>query len=409
MLRLIVENLRDAVFVFKDRKILYANQAALKLTGFSDAQLKNIDYSTLLEPGKAVELETLAEQSNRDCSREVLFNLVSKSGQSIPVAMVLNDERHDELGQLYIASVRDISIRQQLNDQLQRSEQEFRQIIENMPDTFYRTDAEGVLTMASPSCVRILGYPPEEVLGRKLIDFYYEPSGRDEVLAKLAASGGKPIQHDSALRHKDGHRVWVFTHLYARTDEQGNYIGVEGITRESTKRKLDEQRWLYAANHDFLTGLNNRGYLYTELERATKRAKRRNEELTLVYFDLDDFKPINDNHSHQAGDLVLTTIAQRVKQAFRDSDLLARIGGDEFAILFENAMTREQAAEVANELVRLCQLPVEFEGHPLQVSASAGVACFPRHGEDYRSLLESADRAMYQAKRSGKNQIALLD
>ncbi|RDE25005.1 diguanylate cyclase [Motiliproteus coralliicola] len=409
MLGLILDNQRDAVFAIKERKILYANRSASKLVGYSPEELLDSDFNLLVDKNEDQHLMALAQQRGRNQNREIQFDLIPKTGSSIPVATVLNHRYHDQLGHLFIASVRDLRLRKKLTKKIKRSEREFRQIIENLPDTFYRTDANGVITMLSPSSVRMLGYTPAEAIGTKLADYYYHPEDRDRVMQKLAESSGKPIQVDSALRHKEGHLVWVFSHLYARTDEDGNFIGVEGVTRESTKRKLDEERWIYAANHDFLTGLYNRNYFNAELERAIRRAKRKDDQLTLIYFDLDGFKSINDNFGHDAGDELLSSIASQVKHYFRESDLIARIGGDEFAVLFENELPPQSAREVAEQLVVLCRRPIDYHGQTLRVSASAGVASYPHHGDCPKSLLKSADKAMYQAKLTGKNRVALLD
>lgn len=409
MLGLILDNQRDAVFTVKERKIIYANQSAEKLVGYNLDELLGSDFSLLVDDSEDQHLMALAEQPGRNQDREIQLDLITKSGKLLPVATVLNHHYHDKLGHLFIASVRDLRLRKKLTRKIKRSEREFRQIIENLPDTFYRTDANGIITMLSPSSTKMLGYTPAEAIGTKLTDYYYHPEDRDRVLQKLAANGGRPIQVDSALRHKEGHLVWVFSHLYARTDEDGNFIGVEGVTRESTKRKLDEERWIYAANHDFLTGLYNRNYFNSELERAIRRAERKNDQLTLIYFDLDGFKAVNDQYGHDAGDELLSAIATRVKHYFRESDLIARIGGDEFAILFENELPGQNAREVAEQLVSLCRSPVDYQDQTLSVSASAGVAWYPRHGDEPKTLLKSADTAMYQAKLAGKNRTALLD
>ncbi|WP_421862108.1 diguanylate cyclase domain-containing protein [Motiliproteus sp.] len=409
MLGLILDSQRDAVFAVKERKIIYANRSAVKLAGYGLDELLERDFNLLVDPDEDPHLMALAQQRGRNQNREIQFDLIPKTGGPIPVATVLNHRFHDQLGHLFIASVHDLRLRRKLTKKIKRSEREFRQIIENLPDTFYRTDANGIITMLSPSSSRLLGYTPAEAIGTKLADYYYHPEDRDHVMQKLAANHGKPIQVDSALRHKSGHLVWVFSHLYARTDDDGNFIGVEGVTRESTKRKLDEERWIYAANHDFLTGLYNRNYFNAELERAMRRAKRKDDQLTLIYFDLDGFKSINDNHGHDAGDELLSSIAAQVKHYFRESDLIARIGGDEFAILFENELPPQSAREVAEQLVMLCRHPLEYHGRTLKVSASAGVARYPCHGDCPKTLLKSADNAMYQAKLAGKNRIALLN
>lgn len=175
------------------------------------------------------------------------------------------------------------------------------------------------------------------------------------------------------------------------------------------ERKRAEARAKYLATHDSLTGLPNRSLYGELLEQAIQSAKRTGRGVGVMFVDLDNFKEINDTHGHAAGDAVLETLAQRLKSTLRGSDVLARMGGDEFVLLVQGLSTPENVARVTAKLLGAAKAPVTVFDVQCQVSASIGVSIFPHHGEDQRTLMRAADTAMYRAKEQGKNTWALFD
>lgn len=173
-------------------------------------------------------------------------------------------------------------------------------------------------------------------------------------------------------------------------------------------RQQQQEQIQYLALHDPLTGLANRSLLNEHVNSSIHRADRLQQSFALLFIDLDGFKAINDNYGHDAGDALLITIAHRLEERVRGVDCCARIGGDEFVILFDEVASQALAVELAQSLLALIAKPLPWSGEELQVSASIGVALYPRDGDSAGSLLIQADHAMYHAKASGKNQVSLV-
>ncbi len=169
------------------------------------------------------------------------------------------------------------------------------------------------------------------------------------------------------------------------------------------QRKQTETRLQYLAQHDQLTDLPNRELFHDRLRTALARSRRDEQRLAVLYLDLDQFKPVNDSHGHDIGDLLLREVAVRIGQCVRESDTVGRIGGDEFVVLLNDIGLPEHAVAVAEKIHLAFEQPFELSGCTLQVSASIGIAIYPDHGEDDKQLLRRADDAMYGAKRQGGN------
>lgn len=164
------------------------------------------------------------------------------------------------------------------------------------------------------------------------------------------------------------------------------------------------------ATHDSLTGLPNRTLFFERLSRDLARVRRADKPLALFFLALDGFKRVNDQHGHDAGDCVLTTVANRWQATMRETDTVARIGGDEFAIILPNADRTEDLQTIASKLIRLAGLPIELPSQvKVQVGVSIGISLYPGHGTEIDTLIAAADTAMYQSKARGQNCFTLSD
>jgi len=188
--------------------------------------------------------------------------------------------------------------------------------------------------------------------------------------------------------------IGTLARRFAAMQEQ---IKAQLITLEAQRQALDHE-----AQHDWLTGLDNRRSLIGMLPQALARASRQHGGVTLFFIDLDGFKPINDSHGHSVGDQVLIEIAQRLREGVRAGDFIARPGGDEFVVVCEGLRTPDEATSVAEKLIGLINQPVVVDGAVLRVGASVGIATFPHDGRDAEALTGAADRAMYAAKSAGR-------
>lgn len=237
--------------------------------------------------------------------------------------------------------------------------------------------------------------------------------------ATFAASTCEPADMESYRAHIDhvlAHREEadsyellmqdgrVVTQLsYAVLDRESRFLGYLWIYEDVTSERQTAEQLLYLAERDSLTGLYNRHRFQIELERMLAESGRHRSSSALLYFDLDEFKAINDHFGHRAGDALLIRVAGEVSGMTRRNEMLFRLGGDEFAVLMPGA-DRGQAEALAERIVRsIAQIPFRFEGQSLHISSSLGIALHPEHAADQDQLVASADAAMYQAKQAGKN------
>lgn len=169
--------------------------------------------------------------------------------------------------------------------------------------------------------------------------------------------------------------------------------------------KQNDVRLRHSARHDQLTDLANRAVFYTELEAALGAVHDQNVQLAALYIDLDKFKDVNDSYGHDVGDLVLQEVAHRITHCVRGSDIAARIGGDEFAVLLNRISQAKHALGVAEDIRSALNQPFDLAGHCIQISTSIGIALYPEHGGEFKLLMRSADTAMYRGKRLGGNRV----
>jgi diguanylate cyclase (GGDEF)-like protein/PAS domain S-box-containing protein len=246
---------------------------------------------------------------------------------------------------------------------------------------------------------------------------------RNLLFGKRAWEAGFEIQHDGGW---DKFRELIQSHqpfrdviMYRELDNGNPYyisvsgepivgpeqelVGYRGVSREITDKKIAEDRIQYLATHDGLTGLPNRVLFSHLLNSAIANGARYQRHFGVLFIDLDRFKFINDTLGHEAGDTLLKEITRRFKNVLRASDVIARLGGDEFVVLVQEMNEPNQAAIVARKLLDAAIQPVVLLGQECRVTASVGIAMYPRDGEDEQSLMKNADIAMYSAKEEGKN------
>ncbi|MGB3962506.1 MAG: EAL domain-containing protein, partial [Sulfurimonas sp.] len=201
----------------------------------------------------------------------------------------------------------------------------------------------------------------------------------------------------------NGEIKWLHEHAKLKLDDAGNFSSAIGTVQEITQRKLYEQKLETLANYDSLTGLANRIRLVSDLQSATKVAKRSETQVALLMFDLDRFKDINDSYGHNAGDELLKQVAQRFSERLREGDLISRLGGDEFAVVLKDLAHPADAGRFAQKMIEVLSKNYELSrGISVHIGASAGIALFPENAEDADILLQYADAALYKSKAEGR-------
>ncbi len=249
------------------------------------------------------------------------------------------------------------------------------------------------------------GIPSEDLIGKRALDLF--PHMREQHVDELLrqAIEGQTVASTDIHYYipGTGKRGWVSSVYRPHYDASGNIVGVIGLIRDITQRKSAEQQIEYQAYHDALTGLANRRLFQEHLTLALALAQRRRRLVAVLFLDLDHFKIVNDSLGHSVGDELLKQVAARLKGAVREGDTVARVGGDEFTVVLQDLVKKEDAALVAEKVLRTIAEPADISGHHLYVTTSIGITTFPDDGEDAETLLKNADNAMYRAKAEGRN------
>jgi diguanylate cyclase (GGDEF)-like protein/PAS domain S-box-containing protein len=394
------ECLQDGVFAIENERFMLVNAALCELLDYSREELISMPFLKVVSGDYR---QLVKERAFKRLKGEVLpdlyeIDLVTKGGRLIHAQIKVSTFKLNDNTQFNVGSVRDISEEKRVVQQLEKSEREFRRIVENLPDIFYRTDEHGRILLASPYSAEVMGYSLDEIIGKPLADFYARPEEREPTLRKIMAGKGDMVAVESCLRHKDGSIIWVATHAYGRFDEQGQFLGVEGIARNITDRKIMEERLRHMAIRDPLTQVFNRFGFEECLNAAVNRARRTATKVALLFFDLDRFKSINDAYGHDVGDQYLATFARRLEVGFREIDTVARLGGDEFVVLLENIQDEKMLYTLLERCITALSDDCVYDGLSLPFRYSYGIAQYPRDGSDIETLLKAADQAMYQDK-----------
>lgn len=266
-------------------------------------------------------------------------------------------------------------------------------------DAVVVTDAAGIITDWNKGSESLYGYTEEEALGQP-VGILHVPDDVDhitsEVLAAVAESG--KWTGEVRMLHKDGSIGWIESMCIPLLDDDGQMVGALGINRDITDRVIETERLRHLAQFDHLTQIPNRYLLLDRINHLIDQYERNQNAFTLLYFDLDRFKQINDKNGHAFGDKVLKTIASRISNGIRKSDMAARIGGDEFVALLENSFQQEDINKVVRSLTQTLSEDMIIDDQVLNIRCSIGMATYPINGNNSDELLSHADINMYQEK-----------
>jgi diguanylate cyclase (GGDEF)-like protein/PAS domain S-box-containing protein len=293
--------------------------------------------------------------------------------------------------------------------ELARSEERHRSLVQNSSDVVTIVDLDGVVRYESPASSHVFGYPPERVIGMRLVDLVH-PEDRNAVEAYLkrfmARDGNAPVV-EWRIRHDNGewlHCESIGANLLADPTVAGFVLN----TRDISERKVLELQLRHQAFHDQLTGAANRALFRDRADHALKRAARNRKPVAVLYCDLDNLKETNDKLGHEVGDKLLAAVANRFGGCIRAEDTVARLGGDEFAILLTDSGGEAAARHVAQRLMDALAEPFKIDDLAVRTTASIGIA-LSWGRQEVDDLLRNADLAMYSAKNRGKARFELFE
>ena len=288
---------------------------------------------------------------------------------------------------------------------LQESEEQLRQLANNIPQVFWIFDQQQNKTIyISPACERIFGVSADELKSkpRSLIRAIHKEDRRRVYTARTQA---RVHGYDETFRivRADGSIRWVHDRAFPVENGAGSMYRLAGIAEDVTERMEAKARLTRLAHFDVLTGLPNRVLLHDRLDQALAVAKRNGWLTAVMFVDIDRFKYVNDTLGHDAGDALLQAIAIRLANVLRSEDTVGRLGGDEFAVVLAQVVEGADAANVATKLLHAIREPVVLNGTEVVVSGSIGITLYPQDAVSAQCLLKQADSAMYRAKELGRD------
>lgn len=303
----------------------------------------------------------------------------------------------------YVVNSRDVSGRKEAERALTESEKRFRSSFDDAAIGMALVGLDGRWLRVNRSLCEILGYPQGELLGKTFQDVTHPADLQKDLEQRRRLVDGyvRTYQMEKRYLHKEGHVVWVLLSVSLVRDEGGEPLYFVSQTQDIGERKRMEGQLQRQALHDDLTGLPNRKLFVDRLRQALGRTRRRSgRKVAVLFMDLDGFKVVNDSLGHEAGDLLLTVVAQRLRRCLRPEDTLARFGGDEFVVLLGEVDDPHEAVRVAERITEELRRPFLLEGRRLFASASIGIGLGDARTKTGDDLLRDADTAMYRAKQS---------
>lgn len=301
-----------------------------------------------------------------------------------------------------------------INSRKLRNEVRFRHgLLDALGEGVYGVDYRGRCIFINPAALKMLGFTEEEVTGKDqhALFHHHRPDGSNypghDCPVYLSLVDGQTRSGEEWFWRKDGTGFPVAITVSPNLVDSGSK-GTVVVFHDITERKLNDERIRHLAQHDTLTDLPNRALLTDRLQQALSYAKRDKQRVALMFIDLDRFKPINDSLGHVVGDWLLKQVANRMRECVRDSDTVARVGGDEFVVLLRSIDSTEDAVMVAEKIRNALNKPFDLAQQSLQISCSIGMTLYPEHAKNETEMINFADIAMYQAKQKGRDKVQVF-
>lgn len=406
--RTIINTSPDGILITSlDGVIHRASDRMLTISGYSSLdELQGRNMLDFVDPAwhkQALERIGLLLQGTYTGAAEYLIN--RKDGSQIYV------EANAEILRNSDGSPREIFIIERDVTERKKIELQLRSLsvaIEQSPVSVVITDLDGSIQYVNPQFERVSGYSAAESIGKNPA-ILQSGQTAPTVFADLweTLNQGKPWTGEFINKRKNGEIYHEEAHISPVYDTNGTINRYVAVKLDITDRKQYETRLQHLARYDNLTDLPNRSLFSDLLQQTLALAKREQYCLALMFVDLDHFKEVNDTLGHAIGDLLLRDAAQRMQAAVRNSDVVGRIGGDEFVVLLTKLEVEQDALLVGEKLRRALETPFLLDGHRVTISSSIGIALFPDHGSSEQELALHADTAMYAAKQSGRNAVQL--
>jgi len=423
----LLEALPDGTALLDEHgKIFHVNEMLTTLTGYSSQQLIGHNVTMLVPPRLDEREDATRPNDDHDSSSQLMSSdqdliILCHDGSELPVDFSLSPITFD--GHSWaIASLRDNSATRALERArrdaearaveieklaaaaMAQSEQRFRLAFEDNMAPMVFTSEKGLLFAVNDAFCEIVGRTRDELLGfdSKVFTFADDIGVTEEVYRRITSGEIDRIRYVKRFQHKDGRTVAAEVSMSPARDEHGETLYFVSSVRDITEERALTAQLSHQALHDPLTGLANRALFDDRLAQAHARVARQGGFGAVLILDLDDFKAVNDTHGHLVGDQLLIAVSRRFEEVSRASDTLCRFGGDEFLYLAEGLKSPEEAEVVATRFLATLAEPFTFAGATFDQHASLGVVVWDQTSKSTTEVVQSADVALYEAKREGK-------
>lgn len=376
-------------------KIIDANKSFLKIISLSSKRIRGLSYFDCITENyvefEKEQFRTLVQKNHIDPYES---SYITKNGEPVPVK--ISGKLISIKGNPYVwLSVDNIKEYKRREAELLLSDAVFH----NTSEVIFVTDVFKNIIKINEAFTAVTGFSKEEVLGKNpriLKSGKHDRHFYDEMFHTIKTTG--KWRGEIWNKRKNGELFPSLQSISAIRDETGKLIRYVAVLSDITLQKAYEEKLLTDSHHDVLTGLPNRLFFNQVFTQTLARSEQNHQIFALFFIDLNQFKEVNDTHGHECGDILLKTIASRLKENVRTNDFVARLGGDEFTIILESIKSKEDAISVATTLLDKTKQPILIENCELTPSISIGIAFYPQDGVDASTLLKSADQAMYHAK-----------
>ena len=410
------ESVRDAAGEIVDFRFLYVNANAERLIGLSRSEILGRTLCSVMAVNREGRL--FSRYCKVVTTGEPLNEELPVTQSKIKAAWI----RYQvvKLGDGLAITCSDISAEKATQEKYKHLAEFTDSLVQNAPFSIVATDTHGVITAMNVAAEKLTGYSREELVGKSPLTLLHdekeltaraceldsEGQGEREGFDVLTAGAvaGEMEEKEWTLVRRDGARTPVHLAMRAVTSDNGEVSGFVGIAFDITERKQMLDYVTHLATHDQLTGLVGRALLQDKTVQAVDMARRYGTKVAVFMIDLDQFKRINDSLGHAAGDQILIETASRLRRAVRSTDIVARVGGDEFVVVMPDITSVADVEQCAANLVAKLAPEISLDEHLMQVTASVGVCIYPDFAADAKHLLKRADSAMYAAKENGRNQ-----
>lgn len=389
----------------------FVSEGCLKLTGYSEEDIlfnSHISFDNITHPDDRDLVRNAVLAAVKNNRRfDIEYRIIRADGEVRWVWERGTNISHDNKAwDVLEGFIQDITERREADEALREAERRYRSIFENAIEGIYQSTPDNGYLAVNPALARMYGYSSPQDLISTLKDIehqvYVEPKRRIEFM-QLMKKNSVVTNFESRIYKRDGEIIWISENARAVFSSSGELVFYEGTVEAITERKLHEAEIQFQATHDALTGLPNRTLLYDRMQQAVLHSERYSNITAIAFLDLDQFKFINDSLGHQVGDELLKITAQRLTSCLRESDTVARQGGDEFVLLLTSQTDEDSITQTMQRVLHEVAQPWMANDLEFRITCSIGVTLCPDDGRDVETLLKNADSAMYKAKELGRN------